>query len=518
MMAITNVKMDLLGGDGKTVLHAVQGDTGTRAVELELYAGEEIWAIPEGVSAMARYSKNDGTGGVYDTLSDGTAAFTMLDNMIRLVLAPEILATPGMAEIQVTLYQQQRELTTFSLYLHIHEMAGLEGQKPEDYIRLTQWLQAALDAMEEAGTLGPREITVPKYIRTAAEAVAGHVLEVTGESETDPRVPFTLAFLTDLHWNADNEERLRSAAKALSVISETAALDAVVFGGDYIGEAGLSAADAGAAISACRRIFADVHRTLWLRGSGDANADAGDRLTRAQVFHRISRAQQTMPGYVSNPADPFGCYGYLDFENSRIRLVCVNTADHDEMGLPADGSLENYPNISARQLQWIADYALDFSTKADPASWGLVFVSHAPVYTGEANYGTFTDEAGVEWMWNAENLEHMVKAYTARTSFTTAINGQGVSKDFASVTPAQVLCFVNGGEHSLNSLYHYGFTHVTCPNAGSGGEVAAADGNTYSKGDVGTATETAFTVLTVEPASGKVSAWAYGAGYHQVIL
>ncbi len=515
MMAITNVKMDLLGGDGTPTLHAVQGDTGTRAVELELYVGEEAWAIPKGVSAMARYSKNDGTGGVYDSLSDGTTAFTVLDNMIRLVLAPEILATPGMAEIQVTLYQQQRELTTFSLYLHIHEMAGLEGEAPADYVNLAQWLQSALEHMEADGILGPQEVVVPKYVRTAADLVAGHVLEVTGQADADSRVPFTLAFLTDLHWSADNEERLRAAATALSVISETAAPDAVVFGGDYIGQAGLSAKEAGAAIGQCRRIFARVPGAIWLRGSGDGNAD--HRLTRAQVFQYISRAQQTLPGYVSNPADPFGCYGYMDFENSRIRLVCVNTADHDEMGLPADGSLENYPNISAAQLQWMADCALDFSAKADPAAWGLVFVSHAPIYTGEANYGTFTDEAGLSWMWNAENLEHMVKAYTAKTSFITAINGQGVSKDFSSVTPAQVLCFVNGG-HTLNNRYHYGFTHVTCPNAGSGGETVAADGNTYAKGDVGTATETAFTVLTVEPASGKVCAWTYGAGYHQVIL
>lgn len=511
MMVITNVKMDLLGSDGTTTLHAVQGDTGTRAVELELYAGEEKWAIPEGVSALARYSKDDGTGGAYDTLSDGTFAFFMLENVLRLVLAPEILAAPGMAQLQITLYRQQRELTTFSLYLHVHEMAGMEGEAPKDYVNLIGWLRSAL---KEEGLASAQHSAVPQYIRAAAQSVAQHVLEDGGQAQEG--VPFILGFVTDLHYNAENEERLWAAAKALGVISETAAPDAVVFGGDYIGEAGLTAADAAAAVSACRRIFASASRGLWLRGSGDANTD--DRLTRAQVFSRISRAQQTLPGYVSNPADPFGCYGYLDFENSRIRLVCVNTADHDDMGIPAEGTFENYPNIGAAQLQWIADHALDLSAKADPASWGLVFVSHAPTYTGSANYGTFTDEAGISWMWNAENLEHMVKAYTGKTSFTTAINGQGISKDFSEVTPARVLCFISGREHTLNNRYHYGFRHISCPNAGSGGETAADDGNTYPKGEIGTVAETALTVLTIAPSTGAVNAWVYGAGYHREIL
>lgn len=515
MMVITNVKMDLLGGDGTTTLHAVQGDSGTRAVELELYAGEEKWAIPDGISALARYSKDDGTGGAYDTLRDGTSAFFMLENVLRLVLTPEILATPGMAQLQITLYQQQRELTTFSLYLHVHEMAGMEGDQPKDYVNMTGWLHNTLTAMEEEGTLGPRELAIPKYIRTAAEAVAGHVLEVTGEAEAGGQVPLVLGFVADLHHNAENEERLWAAAKALRVISETAAPDAVVFGGDYIGEENLSAADAGAAICACRRIFADTPRGLWLRGSGDANA--GDRLTRAQVFQRISRAQQTLPGYVSDPADPFGCYGYLDLENSRIRLVCINTADHDDMGIPAEGTFENYPNIGARQLQWMADHALELSAKADPDSWSLVFLSHAPIYTGSANYGTFADEAGLSWMWNAENLSHLVKAYTGKTSFTTAVNGQGVSKDFSSVTPAQVLCFISGG-HTLSSRYHYGIPHIICPNAGSGGEITADDGVIYTKEAPGTAAETALTVLTVAPSTGAVNAWVYGAGYHRQIL
>ena len=516
MIAITKVKMDLLGGDGKTVIHAVQGDTGTRAVELDMYVGEENWHIPEGVSALARYSKNDGTGGTYDTLSDGTPAFSVLDHLIYLTLAPEILATPGVAEIQVTLYQQQKKLTTFSLYLQIHEKAGMVENKPESYVNMTQWLRNELNQMEAEGALGALQITAPQYVREAAQGVAGSVLETTVQGETEDRVPFILAFVTDLHWNEDNAQRLRAANQALSVIRETAAPDAVVFGGDYIGEENPTAKRAGEAICACRRVFADVPRALWLRGGADANAHGDERLSRAQVFQRLSRAQQTLPGYVSNPDDPFGCYGYLDFENSRVRLVCVNTADHDAMNLPAEGSLADCPNISPRQLAWIADAALDFSAKADPTAWGLVFVSHAPIYTGGDNFGTYTDENGREWMWNAANLEHMVKAYTSRTSFTIALNGESVSRDFSGVTPGRVLCFISGG-HTLTNRYHYGFPHVVCPNAGAGGETAAADGTVYTKGSLGTVTETALTVLAVEPADGCVYAWTYGAGYHRVI-
>lgn len=340
--------------------------------------------------------------------------------------------------------------------------------------------------------------------------------------------PFSLAFLTDLHWDDEDESRLEAAQAALKVISEQAPLDLVCFGGDYVHNwTEVSADDAKEDISNCRRVFADtVAPAIWLRGNHDGNGYPDERLTRAEIYNRIGRAQHTLDGYISNPADPFGGYGYIDFPNAKVRVIAVNTSDNDYMGMstPASDSvtaeLINCHNIGAVQLQWIADTALCFSDKEDAKDWSIIVLSHVPIYSESDWYNshTYTDDNGNAWECNVVNLETLFAAYRDKTAFSVTINEETASKDFSGINGrAGTIVFVNGHGHAFNSVTHNGFTYITCPNACDNGEKASSDGGTYTKGSAGTAAETAFTLLCFDLYNGNVYTWAYGAGYDNTI-
>ena len=99
---------------GETLrLNMVQGDINARAVELTLTADGAAWT-PEGVeTVLLRYRKCDGTGGSYDTLPDGTAAWHLEGNLLTLLAAPQMLAVPGLVEVQAALMKGTACIATF---------------------------------------------------------------------------------------------------------------------------------------------------------------------------------------------------------------------------------------------------------------------------------------------------------------------------------------------------------------------------------------------------------------------
>ena len=369
---------------------------------------------------------------------------------------------------------------------------------------------------------------IPAYIRSEAEIISEKILSITGESGDKNIIPFNLAVFTDLHFKDADKGRLVACKKAIDVICETAPVDVEILGGDYCNNysatTGGTANEAREDISGCRKVFNDNRKRLWLRGNHDSNGYVGERLTEMEVYNRISRQQHTMAGYVENPADPYGCYGYMDFENAKIRLIAVNTSDNDDMGATEpEQSTDTAPiinchNIGGVQLQWIADVALDFTDKEDASEWGIIFVSHLQIYHTNTWYNshTYTDDNGKTWDCNLINLADLATAYRDKTSFNAVNNGVTVSKDFANnANQAEILCFINGHGHALTHYTYNGFYFITCPNANAGGK-ESADGNTYAKTDIGTVKETAFNVITVDKANKKIYAWIYGAGYDRI--
>ena len=73
----------------------VEGDQYARQLELSLLCGGESWEIPEDVHATVRFRKPDGTGGEYDSLPDGSPAWSASGNVLTVELAPQVLSCPG---------------------------------------------------------------------------------------------------------------------------------------------------------------------------------------------------------------------------------------------------------------------------------------------------------------------------------------------------------------------------------------------------------------------------------------
>ena len=140
-MIITNKINVYLHRNGEYHMDAVQGDT-ARILELALYAGASEWNLPEGTRVQLRFRKPDGTGGVYDTLPDGSCAYEISGNKVTLALAPQVLTVPGEVEFQAVLLWGAGELATFTIRIHVQKDPSLGVLESADFVNLSDWVSA----------------------------------------------------------------------------------------------------------------------------------------------------------------------------------------------------------------------------------------------------------------------------------------------------------------------------------------------------------------------------------------
>ena len=102
-MVITHkMTIDLARQERHAPIDTVQDDCG-RALALKLYANGIPWKIPAGVCALVRYRKPDGTKGEYDTLPDGSCAWSAEENLLTVALAPQVLSAVGSTCLSILL-------------------------------------------------------------------------------------------------------------------------------------------------------------------------------------------------------------------------------------------------------------------------------------------------------------------------------------------------------------------------------------------------------------------------------
>lgn len=139
-MTVTHdIDMDLLRPGVRPLVRAVQGERCSRVLCFHLTQGGTAWSVPEGAGAAVRFRKADGTGGIYDSLPDGTAACTLSANTVSVTLAPQTLTCAGPAAVQAELYLGEQVLATFSVCLLVEEDPSAGADPSEDYYN---WQQA----------------------------------------------------------------------------------------------------------------------------------------------------------------------------------------------------------------------------------------------------------------------------------------------------------------------------------------------------------------------------------------
>lgn len=355
---------------------------------------------------------------------------------------------------------------------------------------------------------------VPEYVRTAAEAAARRIhRHQSGDSIVFP-------FLADAHcgyYEDKNNEAAQLAGQLLAQIGRRVPFDFLAHGGDMSSGAWNTTAESTLQDHEdYTALTAEVRApAVWVPGNHDdaPYMATAERVTPGAVFAMVGRKSR-----VSGAVCPNGCnYGYLDLENRKLRVICLDTDDKRTWGTVQVGAGETGPdylnahNISGAQLQWMAEHALDLSGKEDPAQWSIVVISHVALNIS----GTVTDAvSGASYAHSTANAADILRGYMGGKSGSITHNGVTVSYDFSAVEDrAAVLCAVHGHNHRFSTeTLSGGILSIGCPNVMNGRERASDDGNTYTK-TPGTAEGTSFCVLTIDREACVIYADCVGAGY-----
>ena len=151
-MVITHkIKMDLSRRGITPVVHMVQGDSNTRALEISLYDNGQPWEIPHGITAAVAFSKADGTKGLYDKLPDKSDATTLARSVVTAILAPEVLTCAGQVRVAIVLYDAEMDtLATFTIMVVVEANPAAGEQVSNNYYALQNFdqINAAFIALD----------------------------------------------------------------------------------------------------------------------------------------------------------------------------------------------------------------------------------------------------------------------------------------------------------------------------------------------------------------------------------
>ena len=168
MIVTHEVTIDLLERKFVPQIEATQFDRYSREVKVKLFAGDEPWLIPEDVSVVMRYSSSDGTGGEYDTMPDGSPCCSRDENVLTLMLAPQVLAVPGAALLSATMYSMEKTISVFHIGIHVHPMVQGDQTGSAPYCNVTGFLPA------------PASAAAGDFLRVAQVDGSGRILAVEG--------------------------------------------------------------------------------------------------------------------------------------------------------------------------------------------------------------------------------------------------------------------------------------------------------------------------------------------------
>lgn len=245
---------------------------------------------------------------------------------------------------------------------------------------------------------------------------------------------FVMPIVTDVH-SIDSE-----AYNMLSYMAETGVADVCFNLGDNIPDHyddGAVAVAFHKGISAWSRPAYAQCGLYVLRGNHDNNPvdgnDKDDMISNKQYYNLYNA--RVKPGYAGTDLN----YGYLDFEQSKIRVIWLDSGDiYDDSGAPLTSGYN--VAVGQDQVTWFIDKALDFSDKPDKSAWSVITTSHARLsqlaeslfnnvlyafINGESTSGTFT------------------KSFPD-TGNTIEIT---YNADFTSQGAMEYICHVNGHNH-----------------------------------------------------------------------
>ena len=376
----------------------------------------------------------------------------------------------------------------------------------------------------------------PDFIKAEAARVADAVQSV--------RTARTLVFtvMTDMHLFDGNINHVASltsaqyAGKGVAGLKKRMHVDFVGYLGDYTwGAADHTVEQIKRDITAFKETTDTTGDEIWCVGNHDLNYGKNrDRLmTPNEVYSYICANADGVKPY----AEIERGYGYLDFDQQKVRVIYLNTCDAGDWSSTA-GTAARAEWVSPTQMQWLADTALDFSGKERVEEWGVVILGHHPLHYGFACY---------------DNVMKILEAYRGGLSGSLSCQQNAetyktVTYDFRAGDRAEIICNIHGHNHNcgfskISSSTRTGSTAVKpwlwrlcIPNISANrynsgydsfvgnetalanyGEVDANGDPVYWTKEAGTAKATSFCVISVDRENKKVFAHIFGAGVDRVV-
>ena len=226
-------------------------------------------------------------------------------------------------------------------------------------------------------------------------------------------------------------------------------------------------------------------------------------------------------GAVFQNAEKERGYCYRDFDDWKLRVICVNTSDIKDL-TPSDSTPDVY--VSGTQGQWFAE-SLDLSAKENADEWNILILSHAPL----------------DWGVNCIYLCDILKAYIEGGSVSVIRDGVTISYDYSGKNSATVIGNCHGHNHNFKtdnlrrlitgtattepiSVKRFCIPNACFTRTNEKGEnnktdildIEYGEETSYEK-VANTAQDTAFCVVTVDIVTRKIYADCYGAGYDREI-
>lgn len=216
------------------------------------------------------------------------------------------------------------------------------------------------------GIDGDSIITVNEVIAESSVKEGASALVSKALSREDSRI---IRFLvsSDAHQKNDNELITKGSnelAQAHKAVLSQIGVDFVANLGDITW--GSSESDNATVLEegkAFNGFFLDSVRgqtSLWTEGNHETGM-----LTASQIYGLIYAHNK---GLVQDTEHLIEGYGYMDFPNQKVRVICLNTNQGTASG--------NVEGMSNEQLEWFAEKALDMSDKTD---WSVITLGHHPL-------------------------------------------------------------------------------------------------------------------------------------------
>lgn len=156
-----------------------QGDRRSRAVSCRLMENGTPWMIPDGSVARIAYTLPDGTEGLYDRRPDGTPMWEISGNIVTVILADQIMAQAGMAQMSILIIGPEGgQLATWPIRVMVTANKAARLTTPESMPPYGDGFVGNLFFGGEGGAVTP--LTPGRGLDIVQQADGSYILVVQG--------------------------------------------------------------------------------------------------------------------------------------------------------------------------------------------------------------------------------------------------------------------------------------------------------------------------------------------------